>query len=229
LPSNGSLFIEGSTKMSPGNQLVVLLGPDGSGKSTIADMLVERLQAEGRTARHYPHRFGILPALSSFLFRFSASAREDRSELSNFKPIYDLKENSRLRSFIYVCWYGLDYLIGGIFMKVGPFFGRKKTVAIFARYFYDYYYQSNNRKLPDVIKKIVENIVPTPSAIFFLDRDPEEIHAGKPELPVEEILWQQQKIQMVMSRYPQYQVIDARKGAAQTVEVIYQILKKQWA
>ena len=140
--------------MSTRNHIVVVLGPDGSGKSTIADMLVEKLQAEGRLARHYPHRFGILPALSLFLFRFSASSRQNRLELSDPEPYYDLKENSKLRSFIYVCWYGLDYFIGGILMKVRPLFGRKEMVAIFARYFYDYYYQSNNRRLPDAIKKM---------------------------------------------------------------------------
>lgn len=207
--------------------IVAILGPDGSGKSTVADMIVAALSMEGIDARHHAHRFGILPSLASFRRRGKKLESHTILSKSDGPPAYDLGENSPLRAFIYVTWYGIDYLLGGLFLKIRNLFVRRKRAAIFARYFYDYYYQSNNRRLPDGIKRFVEIIVPRPQFIFFLDRDPQDIHDGKPELPVEEIRRQQQVIRDCLGDYPQFHIVDARRGAGDTAEQILSLLAPQ--
>lgn len=207
--------------------IVAILGPDGSGKSTIADMVAAALSEEGMHARHHAHRFGILPPLASF--RRGARKPDPDTDATRLDstPAYDLSENPPLRAFVYVIWYGIDYFLGGIFLRVRNLFGRRKRAAIFARYFYDYYYQSNNRRLPDGIKRLVEFIVPRPRFIFFLDRDAQDIHDGKPELPVEEIKRQQQVIRDRLGDYPQFHIVDARRGAKDTAEQILCLLAPQ--
>lgn len=204
--------------------IIVILGPDGSGKSTIADMLISSLSGDRVLVQHYAHRFGILPPLSIFLPSRKGLFVSGNDAISNEGPVYDLKQNSPLKSLAYVSWYGLDYLIGGVWLRLKNMVGEKKTVAIFARYFYDYYYQSNNRRLPDGIKRVIEYLVPQPRFIFFLDRDAQDIHDGKPELPVEEILNQQKIIVERMSKYPQFRVIDARGGADRTAKKICEVI-----
>jgi thymidylate kinase len=207
--------------------IVAILGPDGSGKSTIADIVVAALSEEGLDARHHAHRFGVLPPLTSFRRGSTKPDAEDESKRSDVYPAYDMSENPPLRSFVYVTWYGIDYFLGGIFQRVSNLFVRRKRAAIFARYFYDYYYQSNNRRLPDGIKRLIETIVPRPQFIFFLDRDAQEIHNGKPELPVEEIVRQQQVIRDRLGGYHQFHIVDARHGAEDAAEQILRLIAHQ--
>lgn len=200
--------------------IVAILGPDGSGKSTIADMVVAELSREGIDARHHAHRFGILPPLSNLRPGGRKSSQDKNTGRTDGTVSYDLGENSPLRAFAYVSWYGIDYFFGGILLKLHNSFGNRKRAAIFARYFYDYYYQSNNRRLSDRFKRLVERIVPRPDFIFFLDRCAQEIHDGKPELPVEEIKRQQQIIRDRFGSYAEFHIVNARGGADDTAEQI---------
>lgn len=207
--------------------IVAILGPDGSGKSTLADIVVAEMSKQGIDARHHAHRFGILPSLGSFRLGANKSVPDRIATNTDGAPAYDLSENPPLRALAYVTWYGIDYFLGGAYLKVLNLFGPRKRVAIFARYFYDYYYQSNNRRLPDRIKSVIENIVPRPSFIFFLDRDAQSIHDGKPELPVEEIKRQQQVICDRLSNYTEFHIVNARNGIKDTAEQILRILAQQ--
>ncbi|MDC1247616.1 hypothetical protein N8Z41_03885, partial [Amylibacter sp.] len=196
------------------------------GKSTTADMLVELLQAKGIKSQHHAFRFGILPPLGLLRFRYNFVVKKITKNIFRESYInkYDLSKNPSWRSLIYITWYGMDYFLGGIWLSLKNKFGRGRHIAVFARYFYDYYYQSNNRGLSNWIKQIIEILVPRPEYIFFLDRDAQEIHNGKPELPVCEIIKQQGIIRERLSQYPEFQVIDARFGAQKTVEIIHNIL-----
>ncbi len=204
--------------------IITIIGPDGSGKSTIAQVVMERLQAQGLAVRHYPFRFGVLPKLSALRFWRGGWKKGTCFESEESYPIYDLSENPPLRTLIYMIWYGLDYLLGGLVLRLRNTFGANHHVAVFARYFHDYYYQSNNRRLPNSIKKAIEMFVPKPSFIFFLYRDPQDIHDGKPELPVCEIEKQQRVIREMLSSYPQFHEIDARSGVEETARKILLLL-----
>jgi thymidylate kinase len=205
--------------------IIAIIGPDGSGKSTIADMVVEALNADGFRARHYAMRFGVLPPLSAFRLGGSAPAGpRPESTGRESGQRYDLSENPPLRALVYVTWYGLDYMLGGILLRTKNLLPCGQNVAVFARYFYDYYYQSNNRRLPDRVKRLIEFMVPRPKHIFFLDRDAQEIHDGKPELPVAEIRNQQRIIYDRLAAYPQFHRVDARLGADLTAKRILRVI-----
>lgn len=208
--------------------IVAIIGPDGSGKTTIAERIVVELKQRGIRAQHYPFNFGILPKLSSFKYRTEGpkSTEKDLPDdaCTVVKRDYDLQANSPLGSFIYMSWYGLDYMLGGLFLWFRNLFGRNREIAIFARYFYDYYYQTNNRLLSTRVKRAIELIVPRPAFIIFLDRDALDIHNGKPELPVEEIENQQRIIRELLQDYPQFREIDARSGIKDTVRKVFEVI-----
>lgn len=209
--------------------LIVILGPDGSGKSTVADMLVESFLERQIVARHYAQRFGFLPKLSSFksMFSFKNYTKKPKKKHIGSQQIkYDLTSNHPLKSLIYITWYAFDYCLGGIALRVKNRFSNNVQIAIFARYFFDYYYQSNNRRLPNSIKQIIGTIVPEPTFIFFISRDANDIFNGKPELPVHEIKFQQQCIVKRLGSKSNFKIIDGRLGPAKTVSDIMDIILK---
>ena len=72
--------------------IIVILGPDGSGKSTMAEMLTLSLKRQGFSSRHYAHRFGILPELSSFKRKHDSKVIKQNNVALPGQPNYDLKE-----------------------------------------------------------------------------------------------------------------------------------------
>lgn len=206
--------------------IIVILGPDGTGKTTVADMLVKKFKKNKISARHYPQRFGILPRLFFFkkiflmIFRKNGFPKKNNS----YKEIFDLSQNHPLLSLVYISWYGVDYFLGGIIIKLKNFFSKRIYVAVFARYFYDYYYQSNNRRLPVFVKKIIGIIVPEPSFIFFINRDAKSIFEDKPELPIEEIKFQQNYIIEFLGSKKNFKIIDGELGPVDTVNNIFEII-----
>lgn len=208
--------------------IIAIIGPDGSGKTTIAEWVVKELKKRGICARHYSFNFGILPRLSALRVGREAKCTDDihsNNADSYANAHYDLSVNSPLRSFIYMTWYAIDYFVGGLILRAKRLVGQRPQVAVFARYFYDYYYQSNNRRLSPKLKQCIEVIVPRPDFIFFLDRDARAIHDAKPELPVDEIKYQQQIILERLSTYPQFHVIDARAGIEPTVRKVLEVIR----
>lgn len=206
--------------------IIVILGPDGTGKTTVAGMLVKKFKINKISARHYPQRFGILPRLF-FLKKifFKIFKKNGISKRNNsYKEGFDLSQNHPFLSLVYISWYAMDYFLGGIIIKFKNFFSRKIFVAVFARYFYDYYYQSNNRRLPVFVKKIIGIIVPEPYFIFFIDRDAKSIFEDKPELPIEEIKFQQNYIIKFLGSKKNFKIIDGKLGPVDTVNKIFEIV-----
>lgn len=211
--------------------IVVILGPDGSGKSTLADILVDEINNEKVKAYHYPFRFGYFPALSYIKKFFNLSSfKEDKkissSNISDDSINYDLRENPTLRTLIYMVYYGFEYLVGGLLLRVQNVLVKKKKIAIFARYFYDYYYQSNNRKMPLIIKKTIGFIIPRPDYTFFIERDAFDIFKNKPELPVKEIKNQQAIIKRLFSKNKNFFAVDGSRGVRATATQVLQILRE---
>ena len=91
---------------------IVLIGPDGSGKTTIANELIDEIKAKKScftSARYLHGRFGILPSLSSFFGRKGRNVHEMKFDVEENKAI---KPHSKLRISIYMMYYYFDYLFG---------------------------------------------------------------------------------------------------------------------
>jgi len=176
----------------PSGLLVALIGPDGSGKSTIAEMLRRKLGDSLFNGTDYRHgRFGILPRLRSVL---PASARKyPRANRSEVRIL------AMPRALLYLCYYTLDYMLGHFSALRAKGAGK---LVIFDRYFYDYAIQRGFSRLPVSLIMILGKLIPRPDVIISLRSNAEEIYSRKGELTPDEISWQLERCRSVAAKLP---------------------------
>jgi len=162
--------------MTPTGVFVVLIGPDGCGKSTVADNLLRDFTRGFRSVERFHWRPGLLPKLSN---RSSDGASTSlTSSVSAGKRIF-----STLR-FLY---YSVDFILG-YWLLLYP----KKaqcTFVIGERYFGDVLVHPKRYgfHVPECFRRGVSFLVPNPDLTIFLTNDSKVIHERKPELEVEVI------------------------------------------
>ena len=178
--------------LRPNGKLVVLIGPDGSGKTTLANKLLETLPRLLFAEGHYIYsRFCIIPELKSF---FSSGITE---KLGGDKKVQAKKRLSLMRSTIMILYYSLDFALGNFKMI---FWKSRGHIVVTDRYYYDYYMQPHWKNMPRWLLRFCEITVPKPDMILFLYCQPDIIHKRKPELGVEEIARQQNTVKSLAFR-----------------------------
>lgn len=214
---------------------VVIIGPDGSGKTTVANELFKSMKKNPfKITKHIPTNFGVLPKLSNIKIFFCKLLGQNFQKAE--EPIpgaylsgMETPVHSPIRGSIYVIWYGLDMFLGRLFLRRWRGQG---GLIVFARYYTDYYFQRAHIKTPKWLKDLVKIVVPTPEIIFSIQRSPQDIFDGKPELSVQEIGRQQNAIDIIMRRSSNAYVLEGSFGVAHTVQqaekIIINCLKKKF-
>lgn len=161
-------------------------GPDGSGKTTVIDMVLTQLRAiYGDSAVYYAHfRPTMLPRIAEVAKKTRAveTVDEDYDRPHRAKPSGLIGSAARLG------YYWLDYM-GGYFRSVHPVL-RRREVMLFDRYYFDMIADSFRSRiaLPLPLLLTIGRILPLPRYAFFINVEPEEIHRRKQELTVEQIV-----------------------------------------
>lgn len=107
-------------------------GPDGSGKTTVIDQILERLAPVFRTAHKYYH---FRPALFGNLGEVAHSAGLKKEVDRDYSNPHRGGKTGALSSFARLLYYSLDYIVG-YFVKVKSV-TRITRVVIFDRYYTD--------------------------------------------------------------------------------------------
>lgn len=167
---------------------VVLVGPDGSGKTSVAESLSQ--SAKGDFFSVSLHHFSIktFPRLASLMGRTRNDPDYTRPNSGTNAPI-----QSRWRALIYTVYYGAELLVYS-HMRIKRRL-RLGQLVIFDRYLHDWFFQRSYRNVSrEAIRWLLANAV-KPQLVVYLRGDPVAIHARKPELSVSEIRHQQELIE----------------------------------
>lgn len=187
--------------------MVALIGPDGSGKTTVAEGLVSRLGGSEFPRAHYFRRWlGILPR------HRDVKARIGRRPHAEAHPV--AIPLGRWRALLQPAYQSLELRLGA--RRIGRL-RRAGDLVVFDRYAFDAFIQTANQAASPRALDLVCSIAPRPDLLLYLDDDPEAVHARKPELPVEEIRRQQQAARRCVERRRYGRIIDARGGVAATI------------
>jgi len=180
---------------------VALIGPDGSGKTTVTEQLVGSLDRHFDICRPCHGHFGLLPELKIFrnMFRQSGGLRNTTASSSRNPSTDHTKAHGLGRVLVYVIYYGLDYFLGHWIVRG---FQARGDLLIFDRYFYDIFLQYGYRKTPRCFWPIFKRILPRPDLVVYLYNDPAVIHQRKPELTVEQITEQAAKCSRLVENLP---------------------------
>jgi thymidylate kinase len=151
---------------------VAILGPDGSGKSSVIDQLVPMLAPEFRGIQ----RLHLRPRV------FSGSAAGQRT---NTDP-HGQALRGPLASSAKLLFLWADYSIG-YFVRVRPALTRSSLV-LFDRYYYDLLVDSRRFRYggPAWLLKLIGRLIPRPDLLLILDAPAEVLQSRKQEVSPEE-------------------------------------------
>jgi len=200
---------------------IAIVGPDGCGKTTVANALVYRFKEKNIVAYHHAMHFQVLPKLKDFINPFLRNKLVSGHEEGEYHAGMKAKPNSILRGSVYVCWYAIDYFLGRFKLSKSL---KRGEVIVFARYYLDYYFQRGHINTPHLFIKFCELLVPTPTLIITIDRKAEDIYSLKPELSINEIKRQQGIIENLFTKRSNAFIVDGTGGIDNTVDEIMHLI-----
>lgn len=190
--------------LNPGGAHVALIGPDGSGKTTLIENLKRSLE----------------PAFTGvrvFKFRPDFTAR--------IKPQHVAEPHVREPRSTFVSWakvlfYFADWWIGYA-LRIRPAL-RRGELVIFDRNFDDLVVDQRRYLVQNCgwLARSLRPFVPRAAAVFLLDATPERVHARKPELPIAELERQRAEFRQIAWGNPRYRLVDADAGAEAAAGVV---------
>jgi thymidylate kinase len=209
----------------PSGRFLVLIGPDGSGKSTVAEALQQSQTHLFQGTRCYHAHFRNLPRLRDLaqLLGFKLSEETNSDQPAPQKISKEASIGKKIKSFFSLIYYALDYVLGYpiIFRSRG-----QGQLIIFDRYYYDYLIQ-RGMSLPDWFLNLVLRIIPKPDMVVYLKNNPEVIRARKPELSRDELERQGKICAKLISRLSNGYTVETIGTPADTTASVLRILSSK--
>lgn len=208
------------SKLFRKKQLIVFVGPDGSGKSTLIDgyrTALDRFFPD--TISIYHRRYLILPDLKT------------NRGLSSMKGKIKAGQNVKIkRSFVsifvtlmVVIYYTLEFFLGNYILFKNRFNGR---LVLYDRYYFDHFIQPTSRNLILPFRKLFLAFVARPTLIVHLKASSVEIYKRKQDLPEKEIEIQNSYIDKVLRDYDNVIQLDSveRNQKELVVDLFYKTI-----
>jgi len=203
--------------IQPSGIFIVIVGPDGCGKSTINTQSSHILERAFRKTWSFHWRPNLLPKLGS---------TSGSSNFSDNTPSQHSKYKG-LTSYIRFFYYWLDFVLG-YWLVVYP----KKSQTTFIigeRYYLDILVHPERYgfSCPIWFIKLFSLLVPKPDITILLSADPQQIYDRKPELPVNVIAEQIRKYTNAIKGWGDSSIIDTSKSIeVSSSELVDKVLNK---
>lgn len=161
---------------------IAFLGTDGSGKTSIIENIKPFLSDSFHNSVYYEH---MRPNKFPSIAKLFGKKEEFTETVSNPHGSSSSGFFGSLARWLY---YLLDYTFG-FYLKVWSKKSIKSCVWIFDRYYYDFLIDPKRArmKLPKIIFKLGQFLIPEPDLILCLGSEGHVIHKRKPELTLEEV------------------------------------------
>lgn len=161
LKNINKFFVNNLTRIfKPTGINIAFIGNDGCGKSTVVNRLIndsKKLYNGNNSHNHYWRPF-ILPRISKVISSTSLDS-------SNFTS--EVKKHSKLKSYVKLAYYSLDYIFGGI---KDYLLKSRGGIIIYDRYFDDLlvYPERFGMTLNSKITTLIRTFIPQPDLIIYL-------------------------------------------------------------
>jgi len=204
----------------PGGMMVVLLGPDGAGKSTVAKGALKLASGSFYSGELRYWRPCLFPQMKRLLHFWEPLPMDQDG---NPHP-HDHKKESMFKSLIRFFYYSIDYILG-FYLKIYPQIIEKKLI-IMDRYYYDFlidlhrYNFNISKRLPDVLLPLI----PKPDLVIYLHASPEVLLKRKQELPFEELKRQVHVCEGLVTKLPNACKINAEKPLDEVVNEVARVV-----
>ncbi len=196
--------------LKPTGFFIVLLGPDGCGKTTVSQSIREKMERAFRKQWRFHWRPKFFPKLGN------SSPMKPSSSNANAAP--QPPEEARygsILSFIRFIYYWADFVIG-YWLVIYP---RKvrSTIIVGERYFGDILVHPARYgfKLPHWLMRLFSYLVPHPNLTIQLSGDPQTIHNRKPELTVSVIEAQTKRYENEITYWGEHFIVDVNQHIEQ--------------
>lgn len=192
----------------PPGLMLVLLGPDGSGKSSVAAGVMNVLGPSfGKERSRYLHW---KPEL----------IRRRRSDSGPTTDPHGRPPRGVLSSLVHFTFHLLEFVVGGQ-LKIRPVLIRNGLVAV-DRYYYDFLVDPKRYRLnvPGRLVRWASRAVMRPDLVICLDAPTEVLQGRKWELPPEETGRQRKAYVNLARTLPNAHVVDASRPLDEVVSVV---------
>lgn len=200
-------------------------GPDGSGKTTVIDLLLERLAPVFRTAHKYYH---FRPALFGNLGEVAHSAGLKKEVDRDYSKPHRGGKTGALSSLARLLYYSLDYILG-YFVKVKTM-TRITRLVIFDRYYTDIICDSRRSRIHLPYKFLYafgKCFIPSLDYNILLTASSETILARKKELDEEGIQSINERVDYLVTKKGYKKVLNEQTPEVAVAEILNYIFDCQ--
>ena len=188
-----------------GGITVVVLGADGSGKSTVAQKVIENLR------NTFSPDMGLQVHWKPVVF---FRGRRQLSGIPTVNP-HNNPPRNRLTSLLYLAGHWLEFFLGSNILFRRVLF--KNGLVFIDRYYYDFWVDQRRYRLQTPLWLIQTAFwfIKAPDLAFLLDAPAEVLQARKQEVPHAETARQVEAYRRLVEGLPQGHILDASQPADQ--------------
>ena len=201
--------------VNPTGLIMVMLGPDGAGKSTVSEAVITQAYRAYRRTMHIHWRPGLFPQLN----RLSRNMTP-----SDFTQPHQPLRYGTFLSMIRFTYYAIDFVVG---YHLKLYIAKvRSTLLIIDRYYYDVLVDATRYgfKLPRWLPRVLMRFIPKPDIVVYLHNSPEKLYARKQELAIEELTRQVSEFQDLLPKLPNAHKVETNKPLEEVVHEVTGII-----